>query len=119
MRTTAALLLFTLLFSFSIKTAMAATETITGEVIDSFCYATKDSQGKEHAQCASSCIKAGVPVAILTVDGKMYFPLREDHKPANNLFEKLGGTRVKTTGVIYEKNGVKFIVVSSVEPLKD
>jgi hypothetical protein len=118
MRTFAALLLFTLLFSFSLKTAMAATETITGEVIDSFCYATKDSQGQEHSQCASSCIKAGVPVAILTVDGKMYFPLREDHKPANSLYEKLGGTRVKTTGVVYEKNGVKFIVVNSVEPVK-
>ena len=29
---------------------------------DSFCYATRDAKGKEHAQCASSCIKAGVPV---------------------------------------------------------
>src|SRR5207237_10861570 len=95
----------------------AEVETISGEVIDTFCYATKDAQGKEHAQCASSCIKAGVPPAIVTSDGKMYFPLRGDHKPANVLFENLGGLMVRTSGPVYEKNGVKFIVVSKVEKL--
>jgi hypothetical protein len=99
--------------------AMAEVETITGEVMDTFCYATKDAQGKEHSQCASSCIKAGVPMAIRTSDGKLYFPLREDHKPANALFEKFGGLVVKTSGPVYEKNGVKFIVVTSVEAVKD
>lgn len=98
---------------------MADVETITGEVMDTFCYATKDAQGKEHSQCASSCIKAGVPMAIRTPDGKLYFPLREDHKPANALFEKFGGLNVKTSGPVYEKNGVKFIVVKSVEVIKD
>ena len=98
---------------------MADVETITGEVMDTFCYATKDAQGKEHAQCASSCINAGVPMAIRTLDGKLYFPLREDHKPANALFEKYGGVVVRTSGPVYEKNGVKFIVVTSVEPVKE
>lgn len=94
---------------------MAAVETITGEVMDSFCYATRDAKGKEHGQCASSCIKAGIPVAVLTDDGVMYWPLRQDHKPANPLFEKFGGEKVKVTGTVYEKNNTKFIVVSSVE----
>lgn len=109
------------LFAFFLLTgsAIAEIETITGEVMDTFCYATKDAQGKEHSQCASSCIKAGVPVAIRTTDGKLYFPLREDHKPANALFEKYGGEVVRTSGPVYEKNGVKFIVVTSVEPVKE
>lgn len=94
---------------------LAAPQTVTGEVIDTFCYATRDAKGKEHAQCASSCIKAGVPLAILTDDGVMYWPLRQDHKPANPLFEKLGGEKVKVTGTVYEKHNTKFIVVSSVE----
>jgi hypothetical protein len=99
-------------------TALAETQTITGEAMDSFCYATRDAKGKEHAQCASSCIKAGIPVAILTDDGTMYWPLRQDHKPANPLFEKFGGEKVKVTGTVYEKNNTKFIVVSSVEKAK-
>ena len=40
----------------------------------------------------------------------MYWPLRQDHKPANPLFEKLGGEKVKVTGTVYEKNNTKFIV---------
>src|SRR5262245_33184397 len=94
---------------------MAAVETVTGEVMDTFCYATRDAKGKEHAQRASSCIKAGIPVTILTDDGVMYWPLRQDHKPANPLFEKFGGERVKVTGTVYEKHDTRFIVVSSVE----
>ena len=49
---------------FFAGTASAAVETITGEVLDLFCYATRDARGKEHSQCASSCIKANVPVAV-------------------------------------------------------
>lgn len=97
---------------------IAAEETITGEVIDLFCYATRDARGKEHSQCASSCIKANVPMGVLTDEGVMYFPLRADHKPANPLFENLGGEKVKLTGSVYEKHGAKFIVVNSVEKAK-
>jgi hypothetical protein len=110
------LLVLTMLFV--VPNLPAAQETVTGEVLDSFCYATRDAKGKEHAQCASSCIKAGVPVAILTSDGTLYWPLRQDHKPANPLFEKLGGENVKVTGMVYEKNNTKFIVVSAVEKTK-
>ncbi len=111
MKTTGILLAFILIAS----TVMAEVQTVTGEVVDTFCYATRDAKGKEHAQCASSCIKAGIPPAILSTDGVMYWPLRQDHKPANPLFEKLGGEKVKVTGTVYEKNNTKFIVVSSVE----
>jgi hypothetical protein len=114
MRIGAALFVFILLTT----PAMPAVDTVTGEVLDVFCYATRDARGKEHSQCASSCIKAGIPVAVLTDEGVMYFPLRQDHKPANPLFENLGGEKVKVTGSIYEKNSTKFIVVNSVEKVK-
>lgn len=107
-----------LLFVLFCGPVLAAEQSITGEVMDIFCYATRDARGKEHSQCASSCIKANVPVAVLTDEGVMYFPLRADHKPANPLFENLGGEKVKVSGTVYEKNSTKFIVVNSVEKLK-
>ena len=107
-----------LLFVLNCGPVLAADQAITGEVMDLFCYATRDARGKEHSQCASSCIKANVPVGVLTDEGVMYIPLRADHKPANPLFENLGGERVKVTGPVYEKNSTKFIVVNSVEKLK-
>ena len=106
------------LLIFLCGSAFAEVQTITGEVMDSFCYVTKDARGKEHAQCASSCIKAGIPVGVLTDNGEFYFPLRADHKPANPLFEKYGGLKVKVSGTVYEKHNTKFIVVSSVEEAK-
>lgn len=109
---------FLLLLSLAAGPLVAAEQSITGEVIDVFCYATRDARGKEHSQCASSCIKANVPVAVLTDEGVMYFPLRADHKAANPLFENLGGERVKVTGMVYEKHNERFIVVNSVEKMK-
>jgi hypothetical protein len=59
---------------------MAATETVTGKVIDQMCY-TKDkanNAGPDHkmpadtAGCALACAKMGRPMALLTTDGKVY-----------------------------------------------
>jgi hypothetical protein len=60
--------------------AYAAIETITGKVIDQSCY-MKDktnNSGADHkmpqdmAGCAAMCAKKGMPLALLTTDGKVY-----------------------------------------------
>lgn len=60
--------------------AFAATETVTGKLIDESCYAhDKTATGSDHkmggkdvAGCAEMCAKKGQPVALLTSDGKVY-----------------------------------------------
>src|SRR5262245_28593792 len=60
--------------------ARAATETITGKLIDQSCYNhDKNATGNDHkmggkdvAGCAAMCAKKGQPVAVLTGDGKVY-----------------------------------------------
>ena len=54
----------------------------------------------------------------LTTEGVLYYPLRADHKPANPLFENLGGEKVTVSGTVYEKHGSKFIVVNEVQKAK-
>jgi predicted metal-binding protein len=58
----------------------AATETVTGQIIDQQCY-LKDmanNKGNDHkmpadmAGCAAACAKKGLPLALLTSDGKVY-----------------------------------------------
>jgi hypothetical protein len=58
----------------------AATETVTGQIIDEDCY-TKDkanNKGRDHkmpadtANCAVGCAKTGAPMALLAADGKVY-----------------------------------------------
>ena len=60
--------------------AVAATETVTGRVVDQSCY-MKDkvnNTGIDHkmpadvAGCAIGCAKKGRPMALLTSDGKVY-----------------------------------------------
>ena len=59
---------------------LAATETITGKVIDQSCYkADQSNTGVDHKMksgdvkdCAIDCAKKGRPLALLTTDGKVY-----------------------------------------------
>jgi len=58
----------------------AATETVTGKIVDQSCY-LKDkvnNTGVDHKMpadvtaCALACAKKGRPMALLTTDGKVY-----------------------------------------------
>ena len=60
--------------------AFAKTETIKGHVVDQMCY-LKDkanNAGKDHKMpadvkgCAADCAKKGMPLGLLTDDGKLY-----------------------------------------------
>ena len=59
--------------------ALAATETIKGQVVDMGCYMKdKSNTGVDHKMpketkdCAIGCAKEGQPLALLTADGKVY-----------------------------------------------
>ena len=47
--------------------------TVTGEVLDMACYIASNLSGPEHAECARTCIRKGLPVGIKDQnDGKVY-----------------------------------------------
>jgi hypothetical protein len=60
--------------------AFAATQTVSGQLVDQVCYKmNKSNTGVDHkmpsgdeANCAATCAKMGQPVALLTSDGKVY-----------------------------------------------
>lgn len=67
------------LFAAFTAPAFAATETVTGKVVDMTCYAKdKSNTGVDHKMpketkdCAIACAKQGQPLALLTADGKVY-----------------------------------------------
>ena len=68
------------------QATMAAAEgslTLEGELIDSFCYLSgvmggpEATRGTAHHHCALWCAAGGVPVGLLTDDGKVYLVLGE------------------------------------------
>jgi hypothetical protein len=89
--------------------------TVTGTVVDTGCYLVHDSKGPDHAQCAATCAKNGVPLAILDADGKIYMPIAADHKNPNLKLMDFVEKKVKVTGTSVEKGGVNGIAIKTVE----
>ena len=91
-------------------------QTLTGEVVDVFCYLShgKEGLGKGHAECATKCIRSGLPVAI-KVGGQLYLAAMSSHDPANKQLAELAGQQVTVHGQVMEKDGQHLIAISRVE----
>jgi hypothetical protein len=90
-------------------------ETVTGEVIDTFCYSTMGAKGASHKQCGIDCAKKGIPVALLEKGtDKVYVLLpNKDKQPIpDGLISKMG-SEVAVTGKVLAKGGSTFLTVES------
>lgn len=93
-------------------------KTITGQMIDMACYFKHDSRGAEHKQCARECAQKGLPMAILSDDGKIYQIMGSGHddlKTVNATLLDYTEEKVVAVGLVYEKNGTNVIVISKIK----
>jgi hypothetical protein len=103
--------------------AFAATQTISGQLIDQICYKmNKSNTGVDHkmpsgdeANCAATCAKMGQPVALLTSDGKVY-TVTGDLAANNNakLVPHLSH-KVELTGDVTEKDSTMTIAATNLK----
>jgi len=102
--------------------AFAATQTISGQLIDETCYKqNKANTGVDHKMpeptpgCAASCAKMGLPLALLTADGKVY-TVTGDLAANNNakLVPHLSH-KVELTGDVTEKGGTMTIAATNLK----
>jgi hypothetical protein len=84
------------------------TVTVKGEVVDMVCYTDGGASGKDHADCAQTCISAGLPVGLKSEDGKIYL-LIGDHKPMNNELVKYAAQTITVKGKAVSRDGVNMI----------
>jgi len=90
--------------------------SVTGELVDMSCYLGHDAKGASHQKCADVCFKKGLPMGVLTKDGKLYLIL-EDHAKSEiyaSLKSKAAQT-VTVTGAAHDKDGIKGIAVTAVK----
>ena len=94
-----------------------AMDTISGEVVDLACYLHDPSmKGLGHRKCAETCAKKGIPMGILTSDGKVFL-LLEDHdrpKPYADALAKAAQS-ITVEGEKVEQGGVNGVVVEAVK----
>lgn len=93
-----------------------AEKTFVGHVVDLACYVGHGSIGESHRECATTCARGGIPLAILDqASGTLYLPLAKDHHaPANKELLPFVESDVRVTGTIVEKGGLKAILLGSV-----
>jgi hypothetical protein len=111
-----AIVLFSLLLATALS-GVASAETITGEVIDTFCYTAMGAKGASHKQCGIDCARKGIPVGLLeNGTNKVYVLLPAKDKTAlpDEVINKMG-SETAVTGTVHTTGGSTFLTVESVK----
>lgn len=96
--------------------AAAETVTVTGEVIDSACYIKSGAKGEAHAECATRCAEAGIPLALHDAEsGTILWFVSTDHGDATEMLKPYAGQQVQVTGIRHERDGAILMELESVE----
>jgi hypothetical protein len=87
----------------------AASETVTGRLVDLACYGQDQAnKGNEHKNrgliCAQACAREGFPVGLVTNDGKVYQVTGELAANSNKGLVPYMGQFVTLSGVISDSN---------------
>ncbi len=110
-------LILSLGFAAILPAAETPEKTVTGNLIDAFCYSTMDAHGPSHRKCAIACAKKGIPVGLEEKGtGKIYvlLPNKDEQPLPKDVIEKME-SEVTVTGREYAKGGVNFLTVDSVK----
>ncbi len=104
--------------------AFAKVETVKGVLVDQGCYrADKTNTGQKHTMksgpmddCATMCAKMGLPVALVTTDGKVYSVTGDFAANKNEKLVPHMAHTVELTGeVTAEKDGSTKIAVNNLK----
>ena len=89
--------------------------TVKGEIVCMGCYMGHAAKGAEHKSCGTKCVAGGMPVGLVTADGKLYL-LTMSHENADSYNKAKGmmASTVNVTGNAMEKDGVKAIEVTAI-----
>ena len=103
--------------------AFAATETVTGKLIDLACYGQdKANTENEHKGkgmiCAQACAREGFSVGLLTTDGKVYRVTGTLAADNNAKLAPHMAHRVTVTGEVSEKAGNLVIVANDLKMIE-
>ena len=91
--------------------------TVTGELIDTYCYVLMGAKGASHRQCAIDCVKAGIPAGIVE-DGtnKVYVLLpNKDKAPLPKAVLDKMAQKVTITGRTFVNGGSQFLTIESIK----
>jgi hypothetical protein len=97
----------------SVGTAQDAVVRVTGEVVSLDCYPRlgESGRGKNHAECARHCAKAGSELGLLADEG--LYTVIVNPAEADELRE-LVASQVTVEGVRFDRDGDRFLDFQSI-----
>jgi hypothetical protein len=100
-------------FALAAGAAKGKTGTWKGEVLDAGCYLGQGAMGEKHKECALRCARNGMPIMLLTADGKAVL-LTPNHDNADPYEQLKGwaGSVVEVTGTMSSRGGAVGIDVT-------
>ncbi len=107
--------LLAILCSFGGRTFATAETTVTGEVVETYCWAVHQVGGAGHAQCGIECAKRGLPVALYDSKSQTAYillPARDKMSLPADLIASMG-LRVRVQGELVTRGRIQFLIVRS------
>lgn len=93
--------------------------TLTGEVVDSWCQISgvMEAEGSAHHQCAVFCLAGGIPVGLLTEDGRVYIVLKSEgdtHSATSPRWIDLATRKVTVSADLIERDGTGYLIIDKI-----
>jgi hypothetical protein len=89
--------------------------TVSGEVVEMWCYLEAGDRGAAKKACATACARAGNPIALVDDRGELYLLAGlKSHQPAQELLLDLMSERVTVTGTLVKNPAAQMIYIDSV-----
>ena len=89
--------------------------TVTGEVVEMWCYLEAGDRGAAKKACATACAKAWNPIALVDDTGQLFVLAGlKSHQPAQELLLGRMSERVTITGTLVKNPNVQMIYIDSV-----
>src|SRR5262249_3479835 len=96
------------------STAGAKSASWTGEILDAGCYIAHGASGPKHAECALKCASNGMPLMLMTKDGKaILLTPNHDNPDAYNQLKTMAGSQAKVTGTLAGRGGGEGVAVTA------
>ncbi len=94
--------------------------TITGTVIDVSCRFGQGLTGAGHKMCAEVCADKGIPLAILSDDGKLYLATSAamPGESQNTRLKPFAEQKVTVSGKVFEAGGASAIQIDRIVAAK-
>lgn len=108
-------LLFLVIVAAAAKAYTGKAVSVTGEIVETYCWAVHEVGGTGHAQCGIECAKRGLPVALYDPKsrvGYILLPARDKASLPPELVAAMG-RKLTVQGELVTRGGIQLLIVQS------